>query len=175
MKRKLLNLSRCQAGTATIELALLAPMLAAMVMGISDLSIVVGRRLELEQAAHRAIERVMQTTGELTVEDTIKQEVVCQINGMTEGGDCAEGRMTAEKTTVTYKLECTDPGGTLTTQESTVSETFEAFVCPVANSAEARYVSVTVTDTYDPIFPANYGTDSDGIYRLTAEAGIRVP
>jgi Flp pilus assembly protein TadG len=173
MKRRFGRLSRSQAGTATIELALLAPMLAAMVMGISDLSIVVGRRLELEQAAHRAIERVMQTTGTLTVEDTIKQEVVCQINGM-EGGECAEGRMTADKTTVTYRLECTDAGGTRTTQQSTLVTEFETYECAEGSTA-ARYVLVQVTDTYDPLFPYNYGSGPDGIYQLTAEAGVRVP
>jgi Flp pilus assembly protein TadG len=173
MKRFLRSLARQETGAVTIELAFISPILAAMVVGISDVSIVVGRRLEVEQAAHRAIEKVMQTTGTLTVEGTIKKEVMCQING--NDADCATGRMTADQAVVTYTLECWAAGGEEPTiQESTVAATFEAFTCDPAET-EARYVTVEVNDTYDPIFPINFGTGSDGVYQLRAEAGVRVP
>ncbi len=173
MKRLFRNLARRNDGTVTIELAMLAPMLATLVIGIIDISTVFGRKLEVEQAAHRAIEKVMQTTGTLTVEGTIKKEVMCQING--SDTDCTTGRMTADEAVVNYMLECTSEGGGLTTQESSDSAVFEAFVCAGATDTEARYVSVVVSDSYDPMFPVNFGTGSDGIYQFSAEAGVRVP
>jgi Flp pilus assembly protein TadG len=175
MKRLIKALARHDGGAVTIELAFISPILAAMVVGISDVSIVVGRRLEVEQAAHRAIEKVMQTTGSLTVEGTIKKEVMCQINGM--DAECATGRMTADQAVVTYTLECWTAGeDEPAKQESTSAATFETFTCDTAaGETEARYVTVQVNDSYDPIFPVNFGTGSDGIYQLTAEAGVRVP
>jgi len=175
MKRLIKHLARRNDGTATIELALLAPVLATLVIGVADVSIAVGRRLELEQAAHRAVEKQMQTTGDLTVEDTIKKEAVCQINGTLDDGTCDAGRISTSNVTVTYKLECTDTGGAIAAQESTVSTEFEAFTCDEdAGEIPARYIEVAVTDSYTPLFNLHFGTGSDGIYQLEAKAGMRV-
>src|SRR6476659_6639670 len=56
-----------QRGAAVIELAIAAPVLAMLVIGMSDITIAYGRELDLEQGAQRAIEKVMQTTGDQTV------------------------------------------------------------------------------------------------------------
>ena len=96
MMRRLRKLGCDSAGTAVIELALIAPVLALMIVGIADVSIAYGRRLELEQAVQRSIEKVMQTTGDTTVAGTIKKETVCQINGTNDDNSCATGRLTAE-------------------------------------------------------------------------------
>ena len=101
-------------GSVTVELALLAPILATMIIGVIDISIAYGQKLELEQGAQRAIEKVMQTTGNTTVADTLQQEVVCQVNGTEEGGACATGRITTADVAVGYRLECVDEGGTRT-------------------------------------------------------------
>ena len=61
-------------GAAIIELALVAPVLALMTIGTVDMANAFGCKLRLEQAAQRSIEKVMQTTGELSVEGTITQE-----------------------------------------------------------------------------------------------------
>src|SRR5690349_12360516 len=106
MMRFLRKLARNRSGTATIELALCAPILATMVIGVSDISIAYGKKLELEQAAQRAMEKVMQTTGEDTPEDTIKKEAVCQYNGTDSGGVCLTAPITADNVTVTYSLKC---------------------------------------------------------------------
>ena len=74
MMRFLRKLARNRSGTATIELALCAPILATMVIGVSDISIAYGKKLELEQAAQRAMEKVMQTTGEDTLEPSLFDE-----------------------------------------------------------------------------------------------------
>jgi len=57
--KALRRLAREERGAAVIELALVAPILAIMIAGITDISIAYGRRLELEQAVQRSIEKVM--------------------------------------------------------------------------------------------------------------------
>lgn len=156
-----------------LELALIAPVLALMVVGISDVSTAYGRKLEIEQAAQRAIEKVMQTTGETTVEDTIINEAMCQINGVDEDGECASGRIAATNVTVTYRLECTDAAGEMTEQESSDAAVFDAFTCD-SGSTEARYISTTVTDRYTPLFPIRFGVEDDGSYHMSVTAGVRV-
>jgi Flp pilus assembly protein TadG len=88
------NLRADERGAAVIELALVAPLLALLTIGIIDVSQAFNRRLTLEQAAQRAIEKVMQTTGDTTAEETIKAEAAAQ-------GDVDE-----DDVVVTYRLEC---------------------------------------------------------------------
>jgi Flp pilus assembly protein TadG len=157
-------------GSATIELALVAPILATMVMGVSDISIAYGKKLQLEQAAQRAIEKVAQTTGEATPEDTIKTEAKCQYNGTASGvckttplGDAnvtVDGEV-VKGVTVTYSLTC---NGVVTAYTSDCTST----------QTEVRYISATVADTYTPMFPIKFGTEDDGSYHLTGIAGVRV-
>lgn len=162
MIRHLRKLARDRSGTATIELALCAPILATMVIGVSDISIAYGKKLELEQAAQRAMEKVMQTTGELTPEDTIKKEAVCQYNGNDSSGKCIEtAPITTANVTVTYSLKC---DGTVTLYSSD---------CTVGQN-EVRYITAVVTDTYTPMFNLHFGTSDDGKYHLAGTAGVRV-
>jgi Flp pilus assembly protein TadG len=155
MREFLSRLKRDCRGVATIELALYAPFLAAMTIGVIDMSNAVGRKLALEQAAQRSIERVMQTSADTTVEETIIEEA----------GDQADipDEERAEKITVAYRLEC----------DGEVVDDFEAS-CE-DDEDEARYLMVTVTDVYVPMFPLHFsGYDADdGGYRMTAEAGMR--
>jgi Flp pilus assembly protein TadG len=144
-------------GVATIELALYAPILALLTIGIVDMSNAFGRKLALEQAAQRAIERVMQTTGDTTVEETIRQEAADQ-------ADVPE-----EQVTVTFQMEC----------NMALQDDYENDVCAV-NEDEGRYLIVTVNDVYEPMFPihfAGYVVSSDpnvpSGYPITAEAGMR--
>jgi Flp pilus assembly protein TadG len=164
---RLRNLVRSQRGAVVIELALLAPILALMIVGIIDLSMAFGRKLAIEQAAQRAIEKVAQTTGELTAEDTIKKEAVCQINGTinvddpdtpeSEVNTCAAGRLTTADVTVTYSLTCDDV------------VTDYAVDCADGQS-EVRYITAKVVDSYKPMFPIH----GDGTYHFSATAGVRV-
>ncbi|MCY7279474.1 MAG: pilus assembly protein, partial [Sphingomonas bacterium] len=75
--RRFLTLWREQRGAAIIELAIVAPVIALMTVGVVDLSNGFGNKLKLEQAAQRSIEKVMQTTGITSVETTIVNEAVC--------------------------------------------------------------------------------------------------
>ncbi len=160
--RRLFKLRRDEGGAATIELALVAPILATMVIGVADISIAYGKKLELEQGAQRAIEKVMQTTGVDTVENAIKKEALCQINGQNEDGTCAAGAVAADDVDVTYRLEC---DGALQTNYDTECGTAQV---------ETRYISVTIVDDYTPMFPIKFGVGADGAYNLSSTAGVRV-
>src|SRR6058998_2081395 len=117
MRRVTSKLRADDRGAAVIELALVAPVLALMVIGIVDMSNAFSKKLALEQGVQRAVERIMQTTADDTVEGTLKTEVVCQVNGTTSG-TCNTSPITTANVTVTYRLECTN-GATISTQTST--------------------------------------------------------
>jgi Flp pilus assembly protein TadG len=164
----LTRLARSERGAALVELAIVAPVLAVLIAGVSDISIAYGRKLEIEQAAQRAMEKVMQTTGADTPADTIKSEACMQINGSvttTTNGvttvTCAPGRISLADITAEYTLTC-DGVSTPYTSDCTSGQT------------EVRYIETTVNDTYTPIFPIHFRTGSDGTYQLTATAGVRV-
>ena len=162
-------------GAAVIELALVAPILALTVIGIVDMSNAYSRKLALEQGAQRSIEKVMQTTGTTTVENTIKAEAVCQVNGMNTDGTCKTSPITASNVTVSYRLECTDSAGSVSTYSSDDSAVFNAYTCGSGTVKEARYIQVALTDKYTPMFPVHFASFSsgDGTYHLSATAGMR--
>ena len=147
-------------GAAVIELAMIAPVLALMTIGVVDLSNGFASKLRLEQAAQRSIEKVMQTTGTLTVEETIAAEAVCQYNGTDEDGVCLTAPMTVDDVTVEHRLECDGV------------ETADAD-CPIGQQ-ESRWVQVTVQDDYEPLFPVHFsGIDDGDKYHIEATAGMR--
>jgi hypothetical protein len=132
-----------------------------MVIGVTDISIAYGKKLELEQAAQRAMEKVMQTTGKETPEDTIRIEAVCQYNGTDSGGTCLTAPITTDNVEVTYTLTC---DGTAADYATNCAE----------GQLEIRYINVRVTDAHEPMFDLHFGTSSDGKYHLEGEAGVRV-
>src|SRR5690348_834651 len=118
-----------QRGAAIIELALVAPIFALMTIGIVDMSNAFSRKLALEQASQRAIEKVMQTTQLDTVEGTLKTEACDQVDGVDASGNCKNTPITTNDVTVTFRQECTDASGNMTTNIATDAATFDAFVC----------------------------------------------
>jgi Flp pilus assembly protein TadG len=162
-------------GAAIIELAIVAPVFALMAIGIVDMSNAFSRKLALEQGAHRAIEKIMQTTEDDTVEGTLTSEAVCQVNGTNADGTCKTSPITTSNVTVTYRLECTAAGGAITAQTSTDSTAFDLFTCASGTTKEARYIQVDVTDKYTPMFPVHFISfnTGDGTYHLSASAGMR--
>lgn len=160
MTRRLRNLLRDDDGAAIVELAIVAPVLALLTMGIIDISQGFSRKLQLEQGVQRAVEKVMQTTGVLTVEDTIATEVVCQVNGTNNDGSCKSSPITTANVTVEHRVEC--------------NAVVEADGDCEDDQAESRWIKVTVSDDFDPMFPTKFtGTDGNGKYRLVATAGMR--
>jgi len=167
-------------GAAIIELALVAPVFALMAVGVVDMSNAFSRKLALEQGAQRAVEKIMQTTGETTVEDTLAHEAICQVNGVgSDGVSCNAGPISASNVEVKLHQECTDSSGAITNYDVVVTtdadtKTFDDHACATETDAEAKYIQVTVTDTYTPMFPIHFaGIGSDGAYHLSATAGMR--
>src|SRR5437763_8003963 len=170
------NLTRLIAntrGAAVIEMALVAPVLALGVIGIVDVSNAYSKKLALEQGAQRAIEKIMNTTETSTVEATLANEAVCQVNGMT-GSTCNTSPITTGNVTVTWRYDCT-VGGTVTSQTTTSSATYDTYVAGACAGTKSGYVQVTVTDTYTPLFPVHFASfnTSDSTYHLSATAGTR--
>nr|WP_314446426.1 hypothetical protein [uncultured Sphingomonas sp.] len=128
-------------------------MLSIMIAGVADISSAYSRKLALEQAAQRAIEKQMQTTGSDTPEGTLKTEAIQQ----------AGGGLTADKITVVYTRYCN--GVKRTTYLNECNST----------AVTSRYLSVRIYDDYAPILPITFGVmTAEGKYRVSAEAGIRI-
>lgn len=150
---RLRRLYRDTDGVAVLELALAAPILALMVVGVADLSNAYSRKLALEQAAQRSIEKIMQTTATSTPDNTVKNEAVAQ----------AGGGLTPDDVTVTYELYC-----------DLVKQADYDADC-TSGQSEARYLNVRVTDEYHPMFPMHFAPiNANGTYTVTAEAGMRI-
>lgn len=163
-------------GTAIIELALVAPVLALTVVGIVDMSNAFSRKLALEQGAHRAIEKIMQTTEDNTVEGTLKAEAVCQVNGMKADSTCETSPITASDVTVTWRLECINAAGVAVSVQTSIDpDAFDLLTCSASpNTKDMRYIQVKVVDKYTPMFPLRFsGLNGDGTYHLSATAGMR--
>lgn len=140
-----------QQGTAVVELAVAAPILAILIMGVTDAGNAFSRKLELEQAAQRAIEKQMQTTGDDTPEGTIKSEAAAQAG------------VDVSNVAVEYTRLCDG-----------VAKTTYTELCGTTQ-VTSLYFSVTVTDSYRPMFSGlSLGTkQSDGTYLIRAKAGMR--
>jgi Flp pilus assembly protein TadG len=160
-------------GAAIIEMALVAPVLALGVIGVVDMSNAYSKKLALEQGAQRAIEKIMNTTENATVESTLATEAVCQVNGMNADGTCKTTPISTGNVTVSWRLDCTT-GGATTTQTSTDSATYDGYVASCAGT-KAGYVQVTVTDKYSPLFPVHFASydTANHVYNISATAGTR--
>jgi len=145
-----IRLMRDRRGVATVELALLAQILATMVIGIVDISSDFVRKLVLEQAAQRAIEKVMQTTVDTTVDMTIVNEASAAAN------------VPLDQVSIDFWLECND-----------VREASYDTECD-QDEKEARYIELTIVDKYTPMFPVHFSAiNADGTYHISATSGIR--
>ena len=139
-------------GASVVEFALFIPVFSVMVMGVSDVAMGYSTKLQIEQAAYRALEKV--ALGTVTNYQTLRDEVAAS-----DGS----GGIQASNVTVDNWLECNrvrqaSYTGTCTTGQDT-----------------ARYVSVTVNWSYTPQF--EYGPlvgNSSGVVPITASASLRV-
>ena len=157
--KRLSNLFRDKRGTSVIEMALVAPILASMVIGMTDLSRGYAAKLKLEQAAQRAIEKAMNGDKETALFETLEDEAV------------AAAGVSASDVEVRYWLEC--DGVSQNTSPSTMESDYEK-VC-ADGASYARYVNVRIEKTYTPMFSTTWlGANSDGTFTLVGEAGVRV-
>jgi len=153
MMARLSPLARDAAGTATIELALVAPILGAMLIGLVDISTAYSNKLRLEQVAHRTIEKVQQSGFTTSMEAALE----------TEAETAAGAGSDAD---VTHWTECTAANGTKTTSTYTAA-------CP-GGQTFARYVQLDIQKTHTPIILAKFeGGNANGTVTVHGIAGIR--
>ena len=148
MIKRLRALWRDKRGTAVVELAIVSPMIALLTVGVVDLSNGFGKKLKIEQAAQRSIEKIMNTSASDTIKNTLAAEAAAQAD------------VPLDNVEVSYRLEC---DGAVTEAEECGEE-----------QETSQWISVTVTDKYVPIFKRYFGSSGDGIYHLSATAGVRI-
>jgi Flp pilus assembly protein TadG len=145
MMKRLSSLLRESAGAVTIELAMVAPILAAMLIGLVDLSHAYSTKLRLEQAAQRTVERVMQNGFGVADAPALKSDAEAAAgNGATA--------------TVTWWLECNAVKQT--------SSTAYAGSCPDGQQY-SRHVQVSIVKPHTALI-------MDRTWNLVGVAGIRV-
>ena len=157
MMQKLRSLFADDRGTSLIEMALATPILAAVLMGMVDLSRAYSEKLQLEQATQRAIEKVFNNQTQSTSYNTLKSEAVsaAQAAGFTE--------VTTSNVTIDFWLECNG-----------VRQADYDTPCP-NGQIYARYINVEIWRKFTPYFGTKYfpGANSDGTFTVKADAGIR--
>lgn len=122
-----LNIVRDERGASLIELALVLPFFGALVVGVVDLSRAYSQKLQLEQAAYRAVEKVQQYQSSDSTVGTLKTEAAVAA-GITE---------TSTNPSVTYTLECNGTAQTYTT---------------ACVSGAVRKINVDISKTFTPMF-----------------------
>lgn len=155
-----LALARDDRGASIVEMALVAPFLAAIVIGMTDLSRAYSAKVQLTQAAQRGIEKAMQGKKVMTVYDTLQAEAA-------EAAGVATSAVA-----VRYWLEC----DRVSQMQSlaTMADDYGNRVCSPGQTI-ARYVSVDITKPYTPLFSTRFaGSNADGTYTLHGKAMIRV-
>ena len=157
MMRKLRNLHSDERGAALIEMALATPFLAAVLMGMVDISRAFSERLQLEQATQRAIEKVFNNQTTSTSYNTLKSEAVSAAH------DAGYAAVTAADVTIDYWLEC----------NGAREASYDSSCDP--GEIQARYLNVAMQKKFTPSFGTKYfpGANSDGTYTIRADAGIR--
>jgi hypothetical protein len=151
MIRRLLSLARDERGTSLIEMAMVAPVFATLLVGMVDISRAYSAKLQLEQAAQRSIEKVQQYQATSSTYATL----------YTEAATAAGVPVT--DVSVDYWLECN--GARVGNYNSTCT----------GGQAYSRYISVSIDKDFRPMFGTRFfpGANSDGTYTITGEAGLR--
>lgn len=152
---RLRGLLRDSRGTSVIEFALLAPILAVTLMGVTDISMAYSRQLALEQAAFRALEKV--TVGTVQSDYEFLKAEAAAADG--------PGGVTESHVTVTTRLEC-----------DRVTQPLFNGVC-LPGQMISRYVGVSIAYTYTPMFfegPLAAIGDNNGNVALAAASSVRV-
>ena len=160
----LLNrLSRDQRGTSAMEFALVAPMLAFLTVGITDVARAVGQKFVMEQAVYRTMELV--TVGSLKSDyEYVEPEAEAALRE-----DLGVDEDDADIEVLTW-LEC---DGVKQAAEVSATST-----CPGTQEV-ARFVQVDIESYFEPVF--GYGPfgkaftgNEGGRVRLASTSTLRV-
>jgi Flp pilus assembly pilin Flp len=147
LHRCLTGLRRDQRGASVIEFALFAPILAVMVMGVSDLAMGYSKKLVLEQAAYRSLEKV--AVGTVQSDYTFLKAEAATAAGVP-----------VTSVTVDNWLEC-----------DRVRQASFTGSC-ASGQMTSRYVEVSISSTYSPRF--NYGPLGGSAVPISATAALRI-
>lgn len=151
MMRRAVRLFADEAGSSVIEMGLVAPFLAAMLIGMVDLSRAYSAKLSVEQAAQRTIEKIQVSTYDPGDNDAIRDEAA------------AAAGVDAANVTVAAWLQCNN------------SATRQSFTSSCNGSEPfARYVGIRIEKSYTPLFPVKWDRTASGIWTVRGAAGIRV-
>jgi Flp pilus assembly pilin Flp len=148
------RLFRNDRGTSVIELALIAPVIAFMIMGVTDMARGLAAKLKLEQSAQRALEEA--AVGSVQTDYSYLG---------TEAATAAGSGATAS---VDQWLECDG-----------VRQTDFTGVCADTQMV-SRYVKVTVNQSFTPTFTYTssmwnfLNTRADGTILLAGSSAVRV-
>lgn len=140
-----------EAGSSLVEMALAAPVLAALLIGIVDISRGYSTKLQVEQAAQRTIEKVMQ-----------REIASSDFTSVLKTEGAAAANVAESAVTVDFYLEC---NGTRQAWSTTCT----------SGQTYARYVTVDISKVYTPLFRTRFaGANANGTYTLHGKAGIRL-
>ncbi len=137
-------------GAALIELALVAPLFATMLIGMVDLGRGFSMKLRLEQAAQRSIEKVMNGQADKSSAAALKTEAAT-VAGVAEAA-----------VVVDFWLECNN------TRQATYDTTCGG------SQVFRRYLTVQITKTFTPMFALKFlGANADGTFTVVGKTGVR--
>lgn len=142
---------RDERGNSLIEMALAAPVLAALLIGMVDISRAVSTKVNVEQAAQRTIEKVQATAYQTTDNSTLQ-------------ADAQAAAGPGSSATVTAWLECSHDG---------VHLDYDTGSCSTG-ATYARYVMVAVQSSYSPFFGTRFFPNaSNGTVPIHGQAVLR--
>ncbi len=157
MIRHMQSLARDERGASIIEMAMAMPVLAGLLIGMVDISRAYSAKLQIEQSAQRAIEKVQQYNTSDSTYNTLKTEAAsaARAAGFTAVLDT--------DVTIDYWLEC---NGTRQADYNTV--------CP-SGQAYARWITLDIPAKFTPMFRSRRwpGSNTDGTYTIHGKAGLR--
>lgn len=141
---------RDQRGAAVIELAIIAPIFATMLIGMVDIGRGYSMKLQLEQAAQRAIEKVMNGQADKSTAAALKTEAATTA-GVPE-----------TSVTVDFWLEC----------DNARQANYDS-VCS-SGAVYRRYLTVQIDKIFTPMFATKWlGANSDGTFTVVGKTGVR--
>jgi len=157
MIRHVASLARDERGASIIELAMTVPVLASLLIGMVDISRAYSAKLQLEQAAYRAVEKVQQYQASASTYDTLKAEAgsAARAAGFTTVSD--------NDVVIDYWLEC---NGARQSDYNTVCSGGQSY---------ARWITVDIPGTFTPMFSSRHwpGANTNGTFTLHGRAGLR--
>jgi Flp pilus assembly protein TadG len=157
MTPNLKSLARDERGASIIEMAMAMPVLGSLLIGMVDISRAYSAKLQLEQAAARAVEKVQQYQASESTYTTLQ----------TEAGTAARAagfsNVADSDVVIDYWLEC---NGVRATDYDTTCSSGQTY---------ARWVTVDIPGTFTPMFASRHwpNANTDGSFTLHGKAGLR--